>query len=97
MPSTARSHGSFRLSARILVVGLWTVLFGMFLLLFAVQLFATLSSASAVGVLGQETGTGVDVILYDSLLLLYRGGFLTLGAGGLLMAFGGLFIISVSR
>lgn len=97
MPSTARRHGTIQISARIVIVGLWTVLFGMFILFFTVQMFATLSSFSSVGVLGQQTGTGVDSLLYGSLLMLYRGGFLTLGAGGVLMAFGGLFVIGVAR
>jgi cell division septal protein FtsQ len=97
MPTTARNRGTFQISARILVVGLWTVLFGMFILLFTMQMFATLSSFTSIGVLGQESGTGVDAILFDSLLMLYRGGFLTLGAGGALMAFGSLFVIGVTR
>lgn len=97
MPSTARRHGAFRFSARIVIVGLWTVLFGMFILLFTVQLFATVSSFSTIGVLGEQTGTGVDHLLFDSLVMLYHGGFLTLGAGGLLMAFGCLFVIGVAR
>ena len=97
MPTTARSHGSFRLSARIVVVGLWTVLFGLVILFFTVQMFATLSSFSSVGTLGEASGTGVDSMLYDSMVLLYRGGFLTLGAGGVIMAFGSLFIVGLSR
>ena len=97
MPTTARSHGTFRLSARIVVVGLWTVLFGLFILFFTVQMFATLSSFSSVGTLGEASGTGVDSMLYDSMVLLYRGGFLTLGAGGVIMAFGSLFIVGLSR
>lgn len=97
MPTSARTHGSVRLSARIVVVGLWTVLFGLFILFFTVQMFATLSSFSSVGVLGEATGTGVDGMLFDSMLLLYRGGFLTLGAGGAIMAFGSLFIIGLTR
>lgn len=97
MPSTARRQGTITISARIVVVGLWTVLFGMFILFFTMQMFATLSSFSSIGVLGQETGTGIDSILFDSLLMLYRGGFLTLGAGGLLMVFGSLFVIGVAR
>lgn len=97
MPTTATGRGTFKLSARIVIVGLWTVLFGMFILFFTVQMFATLSSFSSIGVLGTETGTGVDAILFDSLLMLYRGGFFTLGAGGVLMAFGSLFIVGVAR
>lgn len=97
MPTTARRRGTYKISARILVFGLWTVLFGMFILFFTVQMFATVSSFSSIGVLGQETGTGVDSILFDSLLILYRGGFLTLGAGGMLMAFGSMFVIGVAR
>ena len=97
MPSTARRRGSYKTSARIVVVGLWTVLFGMFILLFTVQMFATLSSFSSIAVLGQETGTGVDGILFDSMVMLYRGGFLTLGAGGVLMAVGALFVVGLSR
>lgn len=97
MPTTASGHGAFRISARIVIVGLWTVLFGMFILLFTVQMLATLSSFSSIGVLGSETGTGVDNILYDSMLMLYRGGFLTLGAGGVLMAFGTTFVLGVAR
>lgn len=97
MPTTARNRGAFQISTRILVVGLWTVLFGMFILLFTVQMFATLSSFSSIGVLGQESGTGVDHLLFDSMLMLYRGGFLTLGAGGVIMAFGSLFVIGLAR
>lgn len=97
MPSTAQRRGAYTISARIVVVGLWTVLFGMFILLFTVQLFATLSSVSGIGVFGQQSGTGVHNIMYDSLLMLYRGGFLTLGAGGVLMAFGAMFVIGVAR
>ena len=97
MPSTAQRRGTYTVSARIVVVGLWTVLFGMFILLFTVQMFATLSSFSSIGVLGQQSGTGVDNLLFDSMLMLYRGGFLTLGAGGVLMAFGALFVVGVSR
>ena len=97
MPTTARTHGTFRLSARLVVVGLWTVLFGLFILLFTVQLFATLSSFSTVGALGEATGTGLDGMVFGSLALLYKGGFLTLGAGGLLMAFGSLFIVGLAR
>jgi len=95
MSTTARHNGSFLISARIVVVGLWTVLFGMFILLFTLQLFSMVSSFSSVGVLGRETGTGVDQILFNSLLMLYRGGFLTLGAGGVLMAFGTLFVVGI--
>lgn len=97
MSTTARQPGTFRTSARIVVVGLWTVLMGMFILLFTVQMFATLSSFSTIGVLGRETGTGVDQLLFDSMLMLYHGGFLTLGAGGVLMAFGSLFVIGLAR
>lgn len=97
MPTAVRNRSKFRLSARLIVVGLWTVLFGLLVLLFTLQLFASLSSFASVGAFGQETGSGVDTLLYDSLLLLYRGGFLTLGIGGALMAFGSLFIIGVSR
>lgn len=97
MPTAARNHGTIRISARIIVIGLWAVLFGLVILLFTVELIATLSSVSSVGVLGQETGTGVGRALFDSLLLLYRGGLLTLVAGGALMAFGSLFIIGVAR
>lgn len=97
MPTTATSRGAFKISARILVVGLWTVLFGMFILFFTVQMFATLASFSSIGVLGTETGTGVDSLLFDSMVMLYKGGFLTLGAGGVLMAFGSLFVIGVAR
>ena len=73
------------------------MLFGLFILFFTVQMFATLSSFSSVGVLGEATGTGVDGMLYGSMLLLYRGGFLTLGAGGAIMAVGSLFIIGLAR
>lgn len=97
MPTAARRHGTFRLSARIVVVGLWTVLFGLFILFFTVQMFATLSSFSAVGALGETTGTGIDGMLFGSMALLYKGGFVTLGAGGLLMAFGSLFIVGIAR
>lgn len=97
MPTTATRSGTFRISARIIVVGLWTVLFGMFILFFTVQMLATLSSFSSIGVLGAESGTGIDAILFDSMLMLYRGGFLTLGAGGVLMAFGSLFVIGIGR
>lgn len=97
MPTTARNRGTFQISTRIVVIGLWTVLFGMLILLFTVQMFATLSSFSSIGVLGQESGTGIDSLLFGSMAMLYRGGFLTLGAGGLLMAFGSMFIIGVAK
>lgn len=97
MSATARKQGTFKTSARIVIVGLWTVLFGMFILLFTMQMFATLSSFTTIGVLGQETGTGIDEILFNSMLLLYRGGFLTLGVGGVLMAVGSLFVIGIAR
>ena len=97
MPTHAHGRGTFKISARIVIVGLWTVLFGMFILFFTVQMFATLSSFSSIGVLGAETGTGVDSLLFDSMLMLYQGGFITLGAGGVLMAFGTMFVIGVGR
>ncbi|MDZ7702003.1 MAG: hypothetical protein U5J98_07990 [Halobacteriales archaeon] len=98
MPSTAhRRRGSFKLSARIVVVGLWTVLFGMFILFFTVQMISSLSSVSSIGTFGTQSGTGVDAILLDSMVMLYQGGFLTMGAGGVLMAFGSLFVIGVGR
>lgn len=97
MPTAVRKRSRFRLSARLIVFGLWTVLFGLLVLLFSLQLFASLSSFSSVGAFGQQSGTGIDGLLYDSLLLLYRGGFLTLGVGGALMAFGSLFVIGASR
>lgn len=97
MPTNATRRGSFILSTRILIVGLWTVLFGMFILFFTVQLFATLSTVPGGGLLGGDSGLNVGSMLADSLLLLYRGGFLTLGAGGVLMAFGSLFVIGVAR
>ena len=97
MPTPAHRQGRFKLSARIVIVGLWTVLFGMFILFFTVQMFAALSSFSSIGVLGTQSGTGVDTMLFDSMLMLYRGGFVTLGAGGVLMAFGTMFVIGVGR
>jgi cell division septal protein FtsQ len=62
MPTTARHRGTYKISARILVVGLWTVLFGMFILFFTVQMMATLSSFSSIGVLGAGIVLAVVVV-----------------------------------
>lgn len=83
-------------SARLVIFGLWAVMFAFFVLYFSVQLMAALSGFDA-GVLGAEAGMNLDGMLVSSVAMVYRGGFLTLGVGGALMTFGGSVLLSSVR
>lgn len=85
-----------KLAARLLVFGLWTVLFGLLILIFAGQLFSIFGDAE-VGIFGMEAAGSIDQAVLDGILMVYRGGIATFGLGGLLMACGGMFFVSVSR
>lgn len=85
-----------KLAARLLVFGLWTVLFGLLLLFFAAQLFSVFSDAE-IGLFGMSAAGSIDKTLLDGILMVYQGGVATFGLGGLLMACGGMFFMSVSR
>lgn len=85
------------MSSRLIIFGVWVMMFSLIILVIFVQLFSSLSSSSSVAFLGAQTGIGVDTMAVNSLQLLYSGGFLTLGIGGLMTFFGGTLIIRVSR
>lgn len=97
MPSAVRNRSVLRMSARMVVFGLWIMMFSMLVLVIFIQLFGSLSTSTSVTLLGSQTGIAIDTFAVDSLLLLYRGGFLTLGIGGLMTFFGGSLIIRVAR
>lgn len=97
MPGAVRSQSVLRSSARLFVFGLWTVTFGILMLVIFVQLFGSLSTSTSVTTFGQQSGTNLDSLLFDSLLLLYRGGLVTLGIGGLMTFAGGSLIVRVAR
>lgn len=97
MPSAVRNRSVLRMSSRLVIFGLWIMMLSLLMLVIFVQLFSSLSSSSSVALLGAQTGIGVDTMAVDTLKLLYSGGFLTLGIGGLMTFFGGSLIIRVSR
>ena len=97
MPSTVGNRSVLRMSTRLLVFGLWIMMFSLLILVIFVQLFSSLSSSSEVATLGTQTGMGIDSMAVESIMLLYQGGFLTLGIGGLMAFFGGTLIIRVAR
>lgn len=97
MPSAVRDRSVLRMSARMVVFGLWIMMFSILILVIFVQLFGSLSTSSSVSLLGSQTGIGIDQFAVESLMLLYRGGFVTLGIGGLMTFFGGSLIIRVAR
>ena len=85
------------MSSRLLVFGIWVMMFSLLILVIFVQLFSSLSTSAGVATLGAESGMGIDGMLVDTLMMLYQGGFLTLGIGGLMTVFGGSMIIRVAR
>lgn len=87
---------AFKLSVQMVIFGLWIMFFAFFVLYFSIQMMSAMSTFDA-GVLGSEAGMNLEGMLVDGVVMLYRGGFLTLGIGGVLMAFGSMFIISVIR
>lgn len=87
---------ALRFSARLVVFGLWSVFFALFVVYFSVQLMGTMTTFDA-GVLGAEAGMNLDGMLVESVVMLYRGGFITLGVGGTLMTLGGTFLVSAMR
>lgn len=97
MPSTVGNRSVLRMSTRLFVFGLWIVMFSVLILVIFVQLFSSLSTSSDVATLGTQTGMGIDSMAVESIMILYQGGFLTLGIGGLMAFFGGTLIIRVAR
>lgn len=97
MPSAVRGLSVLRFSARLLVLGLWTVVFGLLVLSIFAQLFGSLATAPSVTSFGQQTGFGLDRMLFDALMLLYHGGFLTVGIGGVMTVFGGALLVRVAQ
>lgn len=97
MPATVRDQSVLRISVRLLIFGLWTVGFGLLMLVIFVQLFGSLTASPDVGAFGEQTGIGFDRLVVDSLVLLYRGGVLTLGIGGAMTLFGTSLIVRAAR
>lgn len=97
MTSAVRDLSALRFSARLVVFGLWTVVFGLLMLFTFTQLFSTVTSQASVASFGETSGVGIESMLVDSFLLLFHGGFLTLGIGATMTFFGGVLIIRVSR
>lgn len=97
MPSAVRNRSVLRMSTRMIIFGLWIMMFSILILVIFIQLFSSLSTSTSVTVLGSQTGIGIDSFAVDSLLLLYRGGFVTLGIGGLMAFFGGSLIIRTAQ
>lgn len=97
MPSAVRNGSVLRMSSRLLVFGIWVMMFSLLVLVIFVQLFSSMADSSSVAFFGSQTGIGIDTMAVDSLKLLYGGGFVTLGIGGLMTFFGGSLIIRVSR
>lgn len=73
------------------------MMFSILILVIFTQLFSSLSTSPSVELLGSETGIGINSLAVESLVILYQGGFLTLGIGGLMAFFGGSLIIRVSK
>ena len=86
----------FRLSAKMVIFGMWIVFFGLLILYFSIQMMSALSGVDF-GLIGAGQGLGIDGMMVDGTVALYQGGFITLGLGSFLMTFGSMFIISVSR
>lgn len=97
MPSTVRNHSVLRSSSRLLIFGLWIMMFSSLILVIFAQLFSSLSTSSSVATLGTQTGIGVDRMAFESVIVLYQGGFITLGVGAMMTFFGGSLIIRVAR
>lgn len=97
MPSAVRNRSVLRMSTRMIIFGLWIMMFSILILVIFIQLFSSLSTSTSVTILGSQTGIAIDSFAVDSLLLLYRGGFVTLGIGGLMAFFGGSLIIRSAR
>lgn len=96
MSTTARGTNSHRRPVRFLVLGLFTIVLSLIVLVFAVPLVSNLSSLFAFDISDLTSGIGLNEVLLNSVLVLYDGGVLTVGTGSGLMAIGAAFIL-VSR
>lgn len=96
MSTTAHRSTSHRRPVRFLVLGLFTIVLSLIVLLFAVQLVSNRSSLLAFGISNLTTGIELSEVLLNSVHVLYDGGVLTVGTGSGLMAIGAAFIL-VSR
>lgn len=97
MTSAVRNRSVLRISTRLFIVGLWAVMFGLIMLVIFVQLFGSVSTSSGVATLDGQAGLGLQQLAIDSLFLLYQGGIVTLGIGGMMTAFGGTLIVRAAR
>lgn len=70
-----------------LVVGFWAVVLGLVFVYVALDLMEVVETSIA----GSETAV-FSAMLFDPLVLIYEGGVVTLGVGGVLMLFGGVLV-----
>lgn len=85
------------MSARLFIFGLWAIVLGLLMLVIFVQLFEAWTTSASMTGLGAQTAISVDAVVMDTLYLLYRGGVITLGLGGLMTFVGSAIIVRVSR
>ncbi len=85
----------FKLGARLFIVGFWTIVVGLLILVSVSHVQA--SFAGPVNDL-PTTGpsTSGDGLFVEWLRVLYQSGYVTFGIGSLLMAIGGVLLVSTS-
>lgn len=89
------SQGLYRLKlpVKLVIFGLWGATFAMVVLYFSIRMLSAVTSLD-MGVLGADAGINLSLILVESIMMVYRGGLVSLGVGGALMVLGGIFLIS---
>lgn len=96
MRHTSQSVYRLKLPAKLVIFGLWGATFSLVVLYFSVRMLAAVSTFDA-GVLGSDGGLNLNMMIMESILLVYRGGLLSLGIGGVFMALGGTILMSPNR
>lgn len=73
-----------------LVIGFWTVILGLVFMYVALDLMAVVETSIA-----DSESIQFSTFLLNPLRLIYEGGVVTLGIGGVLMFFGGILVAAI--
>lgn len=85
----------FKLSVRIMVVGVWTAMFGLLLLVLATRALSAFPTDG--GRRGYLPGVGFAALVLQAISLANVGGAATVAIGGVTLSVGGLLIVSTGR
>lgn len=91
---SAPSSG-FKLGARLIIVGFWTIIVGLLILVSVSHIQPTFAgTVSELPVTGPPSSS--DRLLGEWLKVLYQSGYVTFGIGSLLMAVGGSLLVGTT-